>query len=157
MTISVWGWGSTAISTWGWGGYYRIIPEMAAEYIRTHVYTCVIDRECTEILDRETGEILFRLSPTELPGRSYDEILERIFTDILDRGDGWSYDLVSRNDYIDNLLEIRPREADDVIFRLKPEEIPQRVREEVLKRISTDQIQTRGGGWPWESDPCLDE
>jgi len=153
MTISVWGWGTTTISTWGWGGYYYIIPELSAQFKYGYTYSCVISREYTEVADRATGEILFRTVPEEILGRTYDEILNRVIDDVLFRSDGWNCQVSSRSD---GYLEIKSRDVDNITIRVRPDEIPERQRGEILQRINTSPI-SRSAGWPWQSDTCVDE
>jgi hypothetical protein len=92
MTISVWGWGSTAISTWGWGAsYYEYIPKILASFMESPAYSCVLNRDYIEVLSRDTGIVVYRVKPEEIPARERGEILQRIATNVSERSGGWPW------------------------------------------------------------------
>ena len=54
-------------------------------------------------------------------------------------------------------VEVQTRERGDVLLRVRPEQIPQRMRGDVAQRIADD-ITTRSPGWPRQSgEICEDE
>jgi hypothetical protein len=153
MTISVWGWGSTTISTWGWGTpYFEYIPKLLAYFIESHAYTCITNRDYVEIIERRTGEVLLRLLPIEIPNRGYGEVVHRMQDgDMLLR---MHPDQIPDREYIEVLSRFN---NNDAIVRIRPNQIPVRERGDVLNRLGAETIIDRSTGWPWQSEPCIDD
>jgi len=94
MSISIWGWGSSALTTAGFG-YYSTewIPILLAEYLEnSNVYTCVLTRDYVEVLLRITGDVVLRVRPDQIPVRERGELMSRIRAeDVLVRSKGWPW------------------------------------------------------------------
>jgi len=56
-----------------------------------------------------------------------------------------AYSCVLKRTYI----EIQTRDRGDVLLRLKPDQIPERLRGAVLERSRGDEL-VRSGGWPYQ-------
>lgn len=57
-----------------------------------------------------------------------------------------AYTCVLRRTYV----EIQTRDRGDVLLRLKPDQIPERLRGEVLRRARGEEL-IRSAGWPYQS------
>ena len=65
--------------------------------------------------------------------------------------DSYAYTCVLKREYV----EIQSRARGTVLLRIKPSQIPERLRGEVLQRIATD-VSVRSPGWPFESGEICD-
>lgn len=61
-------------------------------------------------------------------------------------GDHYAYSCVLTRDYV----EIRSRTRGTILLRVRPSQIPERLRSQVLQRIATD-VPVRSPGWPFQS------
>lgn len=59
---------------------------------------------------------------------------------------GKAYTCVLKRTYV----EIQTRDRGDVLLRLKPDQIPERLRGAVLERVRGD-VSVRSAGWPYQS------
>jgi hypothetical protein len=143
MSITTWGWGSQAITSCGWGAFYIkeiVLPTLITEYLSDkYIYSCVIARDYVEIKTRDEDEVLLRVKPDSLSLRSWDILLNRLKSDINLRSKGISQVVDSRQR---SYMEVRSRDKGEILWRVKPDSIPLRVRNVLLDR-SKDEIDLR--------------
>jgi len=139
MSITTWGWGVGAITSVGWGAFYVkeiILPTLITEYLSDkYIYSCVIDRDYVEIKTRDEDKILLRVKPESLSLRSWDILLNRLKGDISLRSKGISQIVDSQQR---SYIEVKSRDKGEILWRVKPDSIPIRVRNILLNRSKTE-------------------
>lgn len=139
MSITTWGWGVGAITTVGWGAFYVkeiILPTLITEYLSDkYIYSCVIDRDYVEIKTRDEEEVLLRVKPDSLSPRSWNILFDRLKSDISLRSEGISQVVDSQQR---SYLEVKSRDKGEILWRVKPDSIPIRVRNILLDRSKAE-------------------
>ena len=90
MSISTWGWGSFSISIGGWGGALEFLPWIYAKLEKYDpAYAWVLTRDYIDLITRDRNELITRITPTDLPGREWDILVERLKASLVVRSPGW--------------------------------------------------------------------
>ena len=139
MSITTWGFGSGAITTVGWGAFYVkeiVLPTLITEYLSDkYIYSCVITRDYVEIKTRDEDKILLRVKPESLSLRAWNILLTRLKSDISLRSKGISQVVDSQQR---GYIEVRSRDKGEILWRVKPDSIPLRVRNILLDRSKAE-------------------